>query len=121
MPIPVSEYINAVSIIEQYKCENNLLIVIDKIKIDLLIKVVWLDDNIVNFTKKEYDFFVYLIQNRNNIITKKDALKNIWDIDFEIESNIIDVYLNFIRKKIKKLNNNIIIKTKKNRILIEIK
>ena len=60
--------------------------------------------------KKEFELLEYLMQNKNQIISKDQIYTKIWGIDNEIESNNLEAYLSFIRKKLKVIGSNVIIK-----------
>lgn len=60
--------------------------------------------------KKEFELLEYLMGNQNQIISKDQIYTKIWGIDNEIESNNLEVYLSFIRKKLKLIGCNVQIK-----------
>lgn len=60
--------------------------------------------------KKEYELLEYFMNNKNQIISKDQIYTKIWGIDNEIESNNLEAYLSFIRKKLKLINSNVTIK-----------
>jgi DNA-binding response OmpR family regulator len=51
-------------------------------------------------TPKEYDFLIYLVMNKNKVVTRDNILLNVWGFDYEGETNIIDVTVTHLRKKI---------------------
>lgn len=51
-------------------------------------------------TPKEYDLLVYLVMNKNKVSTRENILLNVWGFDYEGETNIIDVTVTHLRKKI---------------------
>ena len=53
-------------------------------------------------TNKEFLLLEYLLRNKNRVLTRTMLSEKIWDIDFISESNIVDVYVNFLRVKIDK-------------------
>ena len=59
---------------------------------------------------KEFQLLEYFMRNKNQIIEKDQIYNKIWGLDNEIESNNLEAYLSFIRKKLKVLNSNINIK-----------
>ncbi|HRE50906.1 MAG TPA: response regulator transcription factor [Flavitalea sp.] len=59
--------------------------------------------NDIFLTAKEFQLLEYLIRNRNRVVSRADIALNVWDIDFDTKTNVIDVYVNFLRKK---LDNN---------------
>lgn len=54
----------------------------------------------IELTAKEYALLVYLAQNKGRVISRADIADKIWDINFDTGTNVIDVYVNFLRKKI---------------------
>jgi two-component system, OmpR family, copper resistance phosphate regulon response regulator CusR len=56
----------------------------------------------INLTAKEFNLIVYLIQNKNKIISKREIAEKVWGINFETGTNSIEVYVNFTRNKIDK-------------------
>lgn len=54
----------------------------------------------IELTAKEYALLVYLAQNKGKVISRADIAEKIWDINFDTGTNVIDVYVNFLRKKI---------------------
>jgi two-component system copper resistance phosphate regulon response regulator CusR len=57
---------------------------------------------IIPLTAKEFQLLEYLIRNKNKVVSRIDIAMNVWDIDFDTKTNVIDVYVNFLRKKIEK-------------------
>lgn len=58
------------------------------------------DEEII-LTPKEYDLLVYLLTHKNKIVTREGILTNVWGYEFEGETNVIDVYIRHLRKKLK--------------------
>jgi DNA-binding response OmpR family regulator len=54
----------------------------------------------IELTNKEYALLEYLMRYPEQVLTRNVLLENIWGYDFETQSNILDVYMNFLRKKI---------------------
>lgn len=56
----------------------------------------------VSLTAKEFQLLEYLVRHKNRVVSRADIALNVWDIDFDTKTNVIDVYVNFLRKKIDK-------------------
>ena len=56
----------------------------------------------INLTAKEFQLLEYLLRNKNRLVTRADIAVNVWDIDFDTNTNVIDVYINYVRNKIDK-------------------
>lgn len=59
-------------------------------------------DTILNLTAKEFQLLEYLMRNKNRVVSRADIAINVWDIDFDTNTNIIDVYINYVRNKVDK-------------------
>jgi two-component system copper resistance phosphate regulon response regulator CusR len=56
----------------------------------------------VELTAKEFSLLEYLLRNRGKVVSRVDIAEKVWDISFDTGTNVIDVYVNFLRKKIDK-------------------
>jgi DNA-binding response OmpR family regulator len=54
----------------------------------------------IPLTAKEFQLLEYFIRNKNKVLSRSDIATDVWDINFDTKTNIIDVYVNFLRKKI---------------------
>src|SRR5690349_599621 len=78
---------------------GNILKVGD-LMINLDSKEVTRGGNGISLTAKEFQLLEYLVKNRNKVVSRADIALNVWDIDFDTKTNVIDVYVNFLRKKL---------------------
>lgn len=62
-----------------------------------LVKVL---DKSIELTKKEYELLVYLIQNKNIVLNREQILNQVWGYDYIGETNVVDVYVRYLRSKI---------------------
>lgn len=56
----------------------------------------------IALTAKEFQLMEYLIRNKGRMLNRVDIASQVWDICFDTGTNVIDVYINFLRKKINK-------------------
>ena len=56
----------------------------------------------IDLTQKEFALLVYLLRNKGRVVSRVDIAEKVWDITFDTGRNIIDVYVNFLRKKLDK-------------------
>ncbi|MFT3910443.1 MAG: response regulator transcription factor [Ferruginibacter sp.] len=56
----------------------------------------------INLTAKEFQLLEYLLRNKNRVVSRADIAVNVWDIDFDTNTNVIDVYINYLRNKVDK-------------------
>jgi len=78
------------------------LIEIRNVKIDTIEKTVYVNDVEVKFSKKEYDVLLYLAINQGKIVEREEIIEHVWETGFEMYSNVVDVYINYVREKLKK-------------------
>lgn len=54
----------------------------------------------ISLTPKEYDLLLYLVTNKNKVVTRDNIIMDVWGYDYEGETNVIDVYIRHLRKKV---------------------
>ena len=60
------------------------------------------DDKIINLTSKEFQLLEYLLRNKNKVVSRVNIAINVWDMDFDTDTNVIDVYISYLRNKVDK-------------------
>jgi two-component system, OmpR family, copper resistance phosphate regulon response regulator CusR len=60
------------------------------------------NDRVINLTAKEFQLLEYLLRNKNRLVSRVDIAINVWDVDFETNTNVIDVYISYLRNKVDK-------------------
>lgn len=56
----------------------------------------------INLTAKEFQVLEYLMRNKNRMVSRADLSLNVWDADFNSNTNVIDVYISYVRTKVDK-------------------
>ena len=56
----------------------------------------------IQLTATEFRLTEYLLRNRNRVLSRMDILEYVWGVDFNMNTNVVDVYINYLRKKIDK-------------------
>lgn len=92
-------------ILALYKRQNSLMdkgnvLKISDLELNLDTKTAFRAGKEIALTAKEFALMEYLMRNRNKVVSKMDIAEKVWDINFESGTNIIEVYLNYLRKKI---------------------
>ena len=54
----------------------------------------------IELTAREYRLLEYLLQNKNKVVSRMDILENVWDVNHDLGTNVVEVYINYLRKKI---------------------
>ncbi|MCA0387004.1 MAG: response regulator transcription factor [Bacteroidetes bacterium] len=79
--------------------ENNILR-LGPIEMNLVNHQVRNDGTLVQLTQKEFSLLEFLIRNKGKVCTRTRIIEHVWDIHFEYDTSVIDVYMNFLRKKL---------------------
>ena len=82
--------------------EEEKILQIADLEMNLDNKEVRRSDKKITLTAKEFQLLEYLLRNKEKVVSRADIAKNVWDIDFDTQTNVIDVYVNFLRKKLDK-------------------
>lgn len=72
------------------------------LRLDPVSHKVWRSGNEIDLTAKEYGLLEYLVRNPNKVLSRAMIAEHVWDYAFDSFTNIIDVYVNYLRKKIDK-------------------
>jgi DNA-binding response OmpR family regulator len=70
--------------------------------LDKVTKTVKRGSNAIDLTATEFRLLEYLLSNTNRVLNRVEILENVWDINFNLGTNVVDVYINYLRKKIDK-------------------
>ncbi len=68
--------------------------------IDTEKRLVTVDNTVVDLTKKEYELLIYLVQNKNIVLSREQILHKVWGYSYIGETNVVDVYIRYLRAKI---------------------
>lgn len=70
------------------------------VEMDLILRKVKRNGQAVSLTTKEFALLEYFLRHTEQPLSRAQIAQNVWDLNFDSESNVIDVYVNFLRKKI---------------------
>lgn len=65
-------------------------------------KEVFRSGQLIKLTAKEFQLLEYLLRNQNRVVSRADIALQVWELDFDSKTNVIDVYMNYLRNKIDK-------------------
>ncbi|SMQ86607.1 DNA-binding response regulator, OmpR family, contains REC and winged-helix (wHTH) domain [Bacillus sp. OV166] len=80
--------------------EESSLLTVEDLIINTDSREVKRNGKAISLTPKEYDFLVYLVMNKNKVVTRDNIIINIWGYEYEGDTNVIDVFIRHLRKKI---------------------
>lgn len=61
---------------------------------------VWRAGERIELTAREYALLEYLMLNQGRVVNRIDLLENVWDVHFNSNTNVVDVYINYLRRKV---------------------
>lgn len=62
----------------------------------------------ISLTTTEYKLLFYFMQNKNRVLSRTDILEAVWGVDYDLGTNVVDVYVNYLRKKMDNSDEKII-------------
>ena len=81
------------------KAKENVYVVAN-LKVDDDSKTVERNGELISLTATEYRLLVTLLKNKGKVLSRVDLLESAWDINFNLATNVVDVYINYLRKKL---------------------
>ena len=111
-PFHMDELVARVNIQLKRNNNNNNLLFGDLVLNTTTLKVTCSKTNeVVELIKKEFQLLEYFINNPNQVLSKEQIYDRVWGIENEIESNNLEAYLSFIRKKLRAIESKVVIKS----------
>lgn len=98
----INSLLRRIDLIHDQKSSKTNIIKVANLEINFDSKRVKRDDVEIVLTAKEFSLLEYLIKNKNKVVSREEIAKNVWQIDFDPQTNVIDVYVNYLRKKVDK-------------------
>ncbi len=65
----------------------------------------------IELTKTEYDLLYLLAENKNHVMQREQILNHVWGYNSEVETNVVDVYIRYLRNKLKPYDRDKMIET----------
>ncbi len=90
---------------------NNQKIVLSDLEMDVDAKSVTRAGKTIKLTSTEFRLLEFLLKNKNKVLNRVEILESVWDINFNLGTNVVDVYVNYLRNKIDKQYNEKLIHT----------
>lgn len=79
--------------------EQKPILMVEDLVINTDTREVKRNGQLITLTRKEYDLLVYLVINKNKVVSRENIIMNIWGYEYEGETNVIDVFIRQLRKK----------------------
>ena len=94
--------INALSKRPQDAGSSSDVLKVADLELDRIKKLARRGDRAIELTAKEYSLLEFLMINRGRVVSRPDIAEKVWEITFDTGTNVVDVYVNILRKKIDK-------------------
>ena len=111
-PFAIEELLARIEVVfRRQDNSNNYIIKFKDITINKSSRIVKKDGNEINLTNKEYELLMILLDNKDKVVTREELLEKIWGYGYEPETNVIDVYIRYLRAKLNNENKEEYIQT----------
>ena len=98
-PFSFDELVERIKIHFRNKAEEQLL-TLGPIEMDLSKHLVMVNNVAITLTHREFELLHYLVKNKGKVCTRTQIIEDVWDIHFDYDTGVIDVFMNAIRKKL---------------------
>lgn len=99
-PFAFEELLARIRVQLRTKEEVDSLLSINDIKLSPVTHQVWRGNKEIILTQKEFALLEFLLRNKGKVCTRTRIIEHVWDIHFESDTSVIDVYINSLRKKL---------------------
>jgi two-component system, OmpR family, copper resistance phosphate regulon response regulator CusR len=72
----------------------------DDLELNDYTKTVKRSEKLISLTTTEYRLLLYFLKNKNKVLPRLEILEEVWSVNFDLGTNVVDVYVNYLRKKI---------------------
>ncbi|MEL1240242.1 response regulator transcription factor [Flavobacterium flavipallidum] len=80
--------------------DDSEILKLGSISIDLQKHLVFVNNKEISLTQREFELLTYLVKNKGKVCHRNQIIEDVWDIHFEYDTGVIDVFMNAIRKKL---------------------
>jgi DNA-binding response OmpR family regulator len=104
-PFEMRELIARISVLlkrVQYKNTQTILLKYADLEMNIHTKIVKRNEQIIDLTPKEFKLLEFMLQNTERVLSRTEIAEKVWETHFDTGTNFIDVYINYLRKKIDK-------------------
>jgi len=84
------------------KQTNGKVLSVDDLHVNLNAHEVTHGGELIDLTPREFDLLVYLLKNKNIVLTRDQLIEEVWGFDYFGDTNVVDVYIRYLRQKIDK-------------------
>ena len=110
-PFKFRELLARVQALARRKTQSPRVLKASNIELNTDTKEVRRGESKIELTAREYRLLEFLLQNKNKVVSRMDILENVWDVNHDLGTNVVEVYINYLRKKVDNAFENPLIKT----------
>lgn len=110
-PFEIEELLARIRVVLRRGQVLSNIIQIDELEIDLDAFKVSVKGEPIELTKTEFELLKVLAENQRHVLTREQILSHVWGYDSEVETNVVDVYIRYLRNKFKPFNLQHVIET----------
>lgn len=110
-PFQFEELLARIKVQLRPKNSESGLLTLSDIILDPDTHQVFKNEEEILLTQKEFSLLEFLLRNKGRVCTRTNIIEHVWDIHFEADTSVIDVYINFLRKKLNLGSSNDLIQT----------
>ncbi|MCI8408228.1 MAG: response regulator transcription factor [Lachnospiraceae bacterium] len=85
---------------DKKKTEEKMILIAGKLRLDCKKYEVYYGEDPIALTKKEFQLIQYLLMHKNEAVSREELLNNVWEYDYLGDTNVVDVYIRYIRQKV---------------------
>lgn len=85
---------------DKKQTEEKIMLTAGKLRMDCKKYEVYYEEELITLTKKEFQLMQYLLKHKNEAVSREELLSNVWEYDYLGDTNVVDVYIRYIRQKI---------------------
>ena len=99
-PFKFRELLARVRALSRRKMNNARKLRVEELEMNTETKEVFRSGKQIELTAREFRLLEYLLRNKNKVLSRADILENVWDVNHDLGTNVVEVYINYIRKKV---------------------
>jgi heavy metal response regulator len=88
------------ALLRRQSSEAEAVLKIADLTMDPVTHVVFRGGRKIELTAKEYGVLEFLLRNKNRVVTRTTLIEHVWDMNFDSDTNLVDVYIRYLRKKV---------------------
>lgn len=99
-PFKIRELLARLNALSRRGTKSAKILKIENLELNTETKGVVRNGKQLDLTAREFRLLEYLLKNKNKVVSRTDILENVWDVNHDLGTNVVEVYINYLRKKI---------------------